>query len=156
MPMQNTSNIHQQRCTPWACDLHVQAVKHIKGHRAEYEACYAHDTVEKQYQRAGLPPHKDLQDFLDQASQRTYWANNFSLHRHSYRDLAIGQLRLGTLASSAQSSILLSWSPEGSSIQGVCLSYETGTTKPYHHQRTTRPSLVLARRPRAIRLYRCG
>ena len=60
-----------------ACNLRVQAVKHIKSHRADFEACWAHDFVEKQYERAGLPAPKSFQDFLGQASQRTYWANNF-------------------------------------------------------------------------------
>lgn len=68
-----------------ALDLRLEAVKHIRKHRQDYEAAWVHDDMERQYQRAGQPPPKDFDDFLTQASKKSYWANEHLIQAASTR-----------------------------------------------------------------------
>ena len=68
-----------------ALDLRLEAVKHIRKHRQDYEAAWVHDDMERQYQRAGQPPPKDFDDFLTQASKKSYWVNEHLIQAASTR-----------------------------------------------------------------------
>ena len=68
-----------------ALELRLEAVKHIRKHRQDYEAAWVHDDIELQYQRAGQPPPKDCEDFLNQASKKSYWVNEHLIQAVSTR-----------------------------------------------------------------------
>eukprot|EP00438_Fugacium_kawagutii_P019168 Skav219357 [mRNA] locus=scaffold76:500390:505839:- [translate_table: standard] len=68
-----------------ALDLRLEAIKHIRRHYQQYAAAWVHDDIELQYQRAGQNPPKDFDDFLKQASKKSYWVNEHLIQAVSTR-----------------------------------------------------------------------
>jgi len=58
-----------------ALQLRIEAVKHMRKHKQQYQELWCNDTMEKQYQRAGQPAPKNFEDFFKQASKKNYWVN---------------------------------------------------------------------------------
>ena len=66
----------EDEITKAALQLRVEAIKHIRKHKAHYEASWCNDTImEEQYQRAGQNPPKNFEDFLQQASKKSFYVN---------------------------------------------------------------------------------
>lgn len=54
----------EQQVAKAAMQLRLDAVQHIRKHRALYEAAWCNDDMEKQYKRAGQPAPKSFDGFL--------------------------------------------------------------------------------------------